>query len=65
MKNNPNTKFIFEHGYNNCSLYLNIKMYRGNNKLATPIYRKKTSSGNFSYFKSFIQTVHKYCSAYL
>ena len=55
-------KFTFEH--NNSFQFLDVKICRGNNKLTTSVYRKLTSSGVFTNFKSFIPTIHKFVLLY-
>ena len=56
----PNIKFTFKHKHSNTFSFLDVKVCRENNKLTTPVYRRPTFSGVFTYFKSFILTVHKF-----
>ena len=56
----PNMKFTFEHEHDNIFSFLDVKIYRKNNKLKTSVYRISTFSGAFTIFKSFIPTFQKF-----
>ena len=55
----PNIKFSIEKEEDGCLPFLNINIFRENDKFATNVYRKKTFSGVYINFKSFIPKTHK------
>ena len=59
-----NIKFTFEYERNNSFSFLDVKIYRENNKLTNSVCRKPTFSGIFTNFKSFIPTVYKFGLVY-
>ena len=50
----PNINFFIEKEEDYRLPFLDIKIFRENDKFATSVYRKKTFSGVYSNFKSFI-----------
>ena len=54
----PNIIFTYEIEKDRCLVFLDINVYRGNNKFET-VHRKSTFSGVYTYYKSFIATEYK------
>ena len=54
-----NLKFTFEVEQNNSFSFLDVKIFRENNRFTTSIYRKPTFSGVFTHFNSFIPASYK------
>ena len=57
-------KFTFEHEHNNSFSFLDVKIYRQNNKFTTSVYRKPTFIGVFTNCQSFTPTVYKFGLVY-
>ena len=55
----PNIKFSIEKEEDGCLPFLDINIFRENDKFATNVYRKKTFSGVYTNFKSFIPETYK------
>ena len=60
-----NIKFTSETVINNFLSFLDIKIVRENNKFATSVYRKPTSSGMTTDFESFIPNSYKYALIFI
>ena len=56
---NPNIKFSIEKKEDGRLAFLDINTFRENDKFATNVYRKKTLSGVYTNFKSFIPEAYK------
>ena len=50
----PYIKFSLEKEKDGCLLFLDVNIFRENDKFATNVYRKKTFIGVYTNFKSFI-----------
>ena len=59
-----NIKFTSEMKMNNLLSFLDIKIFRENNKFTTWVYCKPTFSGVFTNFESFIPNSYKYASIF-
>ena len=55
----PNIKFSIEKEEDGCLPFLDVNIFCGNDKFATKVYRKKTFSGVYTNFKSFIPETYK------
>ena len=55
----PNINFSIEKEKDGCLPFLDVKIFRENEKFATNVYRKKTFSGVYTNFKSFIPETYK------
>ena len=55
----PNIKFSIEKEEDGCLPFLDVNIFRENDKFATNVYRKKTFSGVYTNFKSFISETYK------
>ena len=55
----PNIKFSIEKEEDRCLPFLDVNIFRENDKFATNVYRKKTLSGVYTSFKSFIAETYK------
>ena len=55
----PNINFSIEKKKDSCLPFLDVKIFRENEKFATNVYRKKTFSGVYTNFKSFIPETYK------
>ena len=55
----PNIKFSIEKEGDGCLPFLDVKIFRENDKFATNVYKKKTFSGVYINFKSFIPETFK------
>ena len=55
----PNIKFSIEKEEDGCLPFLDVNIFRENDKFATNVYRKKTFSGVYTNFKSFIPETYK------
>ena len=55
----PNINFSIEKEKDSCLPFLDINIFRENEKFATNVYRKKTFSGVYTNFKSFIPETYK------
>ena len=55
----PNIKFSIEKDQDGCLPFLDINLFCDNQKFATNVYRKKTFSGLYTNFKSFIPETYK------
>ena len=55
----PNINFSTEKEKDGCLLFLDVNIFRKNEKFATNVYRKKTFSGVYTNFKSFIPEIYK------
>ena len=55
----PNIRFTFEAEKNNRLPFLDVDVYRENDKFSTTVHRKDTFSGVFTNFKSFLPDVYK------
>ena len=55
----PNIKFSIEKEEDGCLPFLDINIFRENDKFATKVYRKKTFSGVYTSFKSFIPETYE------
>ena len=51
--------FSIEKEKDSCLHFLGVNIFRKNNKIATNVYRKKTFSGVYTNFKSFISETYK------
>ena len=60
----PNIKFSLEKGEDSRLPFLDINIFLENDKFATNIYRKKTFSGVYTNFKSFIPEIYLSCEIY-
>ena len=56
---NPNIIFSIKKEKDGCLPFLGVNILRENEKFATNVYRKKTFSGVYSNFKSFIPETYK------
>ena len=54
IQHHPNIYFSTEKEKDGCSPFLNVDIFRENEKFTTNVYRKKTFSGVYTNFKSFI-----------
>ena len=59
-RQHPNMKFTFEVEKNNDFPFLDVKIFRENNKFTTSVFRKPTFSGAFTNFDSFIPISYKH-----
>ena len=57
----PNLKFSLEKEEGGCLPFVDINVFRENDIFATNVYRKKTFSGVYTNFKSFIPEIYKIC----
>ena len=55
----PNIKFSIEKEEDGCLPFLDVNIFRENDKFATNVYRKKTFSGVYTNFKSFVPETYK------
>ena len=55
----PNIQFSIEKEEDGCLPFLDVNIFRENDKFATNVYRKKTFSGVYTNFKSFIPETYK------
>ena len=55
----PNINFSIEKEKDGCLPFLDVNIFRENEKFATNIYRKKTFSGVYTNFKSFVPETYK------
>ena len=55
----PNIEFSIEKEQDGCLPFLDVNIFRENDKFATNVYRKKTFSGVYTNFKSFIPETYK------
>ena len=55
----PNINFSIEKERDSCLPFLDVNIFRENEKFATNVYRKKTFSGVYKDFKSFIPETYK------
>ena len=55
----PNINFSIEKNKDGCLPFLDVKIFHKNVKIATNVYRKKTFSGIYTNFKSFITETYK------
>ena len=55
----PNVRFTCEIEKDRSLAFLDINVYRGNNKSETSVHRKSKSSGVYTNYRSFISTEHK------
>ena len=55
----PNISFPIEKEKDGCLPFLDVNTFRENEKFATNVYRKKTFSGVYTNFKSFIPETYK------
>ena len=55
----PNINFSIEKEKGSCLAFLDVNIFRENEKFATNVYRKKTFSGVYTNFKSFIPGTYK------
>ena len=55
----PNINFSIEKEKDGCLPFLDLNIFRENEKFATDFYRKKTFSGVYTNFKSFIPETYK------
>ena len=55
----PNKKFSIEKERDGCLTFLDVNIFRENEKFAINVYRKKTFSGVYTNFKSFIPETYK------
>ena len=55
----PNIKFSIEKEEDGCLPFLDVNIFRENDKFTTNVYRKKTISGVYTNFKSFITKTYK------
>ena len=55
----PNINFSIEKEEDSCLPFLNVNIFRENEKVATNVYRKKIFSGVYTNFKSFIPETYK------
>ena len=55
----PNIKFSIEKEEDGCLPFLDINISREDDKFATNVYKKKTFSGVYTNFKSFISETYK------
>ena len=55
----PNTNFSIEKEKDGCLPFLDVNIFHENEKFATSIYRKKTFSGVYTNFKSFIPETYE------
>ena len=55
----PKIKFSIEKEEDGCLPFLDINIFDENDKFATNVYRKKTFSGVYTNFKSFIPETYK------
>ena len=60
----PNIKFTSEFEENDSFSFLDVKMTGTNNQLITSVFRKATSSGVFTNFKSFMSVAYKFGLVY-
>ena len=56
----PNINFSVEKEKDSCSPFLDVNIFRENKKFATNIYTKKTFSGVYTNFRSFIPETYKF-----
>ena len=56
---NPNIRFTCEIEKDRSLTFLDIDVYRGNNKFETSVHRKSTFSGVYTNYRSFIATEYK------
>ena len=54
-----NINFSIEKEKDGCLSFLDVNIFRENDKFATNVYRKKTYSGVYTSFKSFIPETYK------
>ena len=54
-----NINFSIEKDKDGCSSFLDVNIFCENKKFATNVYRKKTFSGVYTNFQSFIPETHK------
>ena len=54
IQHHPNIYFSTEKEKDGCSPFLNVDIFRENEKFTTNVYRKKTFSGVYTNFKRFI-----------
>ena len=59
LSKHPNMKFSIEKEEDGHLPFLDIKIFHENDKFATNVYRKKTFSGVYPNFKSFIPKTYK------
>ena len=57
----PNINFSIEKEKDSCLPFLDVNIFCENEKFATNVYRKKTFSGVYTNFKSFISETYKIC----
>ena len=55
----PNIKFSIEKEEDGCLPFLDVNVFHENHKFATNLYRKKTFSGVYTNFKSFMPETYK------
>ena len=55
----PNIRFTCEIEKDRSLAFLDINVYRGNNKFETSVHHKSTSSGVYTNYESFISTEYK------
>ena len=55
----PNINFSIEREKDSCLPFLDVNIFHENEKFATNVYRKKTFSGVYTNFKSFIAETYK------
>ena len=55
----PNIKFTFEIEENDCLPFLDVNIYRHSDKFSSSVYRKKTFSGVYTNYESFMPEEYK------
>ena len=55
----PNIRFAYEIEKDRSLAFLDIDVYRGNNKFETSVHRKSTFSGVYTNYRSFIATEYE------